>query len=499
MNQPNIILIVSDQHRGDWIGCAGAPFVHTPNMDRLAQGGIRFGTAYCNAPLCGPSRMSMMTGRYPHRTGVLDNSDTLGSEVPTMAHALGLAGYETVLCGRMHFEGPDQRHGFQKRLVGDIVPSYGGGPGTDFGWLRGTVQQGIKSLQLAGPGASSVVDYDLAVTEGCERYIRERTASGAEERPLFMTVGFFAPHSPYVCPPDLYEQAESALRGFDPIPRDREPLHPWMEDWYKRLKTDEISDGQIRTARAGYAGLIGHLDRCIGRVTEAARALSGDTVIVYVSDHGDMAGDRRMFWKQSFYEGAARVPMIWHWLSEPDADAAAGKVPLRGQVVSVPVSLVDLAPTFASLAGAPELPQTDGRDLSPLLFGQVPQEEMVEWEERPVFSELKMIATHSPFRMIRYRQYKLIYHHDRQYPVQLFDLQNDPQEQHDLGRDEAYAEVRERLLSKLLEGWDAAGLQARLIGKLPDKKYLQQWGREVGMGPMDIWHQPVVRKAREDL
>jgi choline-sulfatase len=382
----------------------------------------------------------------------------------------------------MHFVGPDQRHGFQQRLVGDIVPSYSGGPSTDFGWLRGTVQQGLKSLQLAGPGESAVVDYDLAVTEGCVQFIRER---GSSEQPLFMTVGFFAPHSPYVCPPDLYEQAEKALEGHDPIPRDREPLHPWMKDWYRRLKTDEASDEQICVARAGYAGLIGQLDRCIGRVLEAARKLPGETYIVYVSDHGDMAGDRRMFWKQSFYEGAAKVPMVWYSLTKPASPSESALA--RGVTVEAPVSLVDLAPTFAAIGGAPKLPETDGDDLSPLLYGEAQREGIIAWEERPVYSELKMIATSSPMRMIRQKQYKLIYHHDARFPVQMYDLEADPTEQNDLGQSPEYAAVRGHLLSMVLADWDAASLQVEVLGRISPKKYLAQWGKEVGMGPMDLW------------
>lgn len=118
--QPNILIFLSDQHRHDWMGCAGCDFVDTPNMDRLARSGVRFSNASCNAPLCGPSRMSLLTGRFSHRLGVYINEHTLDANTPTLAHVAARAGYETTLCGRMHFMGPDQRHGYQSRLVGDI-------------------------------------------------------------------------------------------------------------------------------------------------------------------------------------------------------------------------------------------------------------------------------------------------------------------------------------------------------------------------------------------
>ena len=123
-NKPDIVMIVSDQHKASVAGCYGDPTVQTPNIDRLASEGVLFENAYCNYPVCGPSRQSFLTGRYPHQIGCWDNGSTLASDIPTFAHALGLAGYETVLDGRAHWIGPDQRHGYEERLVGDISESY---------------------------------------------------------------------------------------------------------------------------------------------------------------------------------------------------------------------------------------------------------------------------------------------------------------------------------------------------------------------------------------
>ncbi|MCC2685428.1 MAG: arylsulfatase, partial [Paenibacillaceae bacterium] len=317
MDKPNIILLVSDQHRADWMGCSGSRYVHTPNLDRLATGGVRFAQTYCNSPFCVPSRMSMLAGRHPYRTQVWSNEHQLASEIPTFAHALGIAGYETVLCGRMHFKGPDQRHGYETRLVGDITPTYNGGPTTPYGPLKGSAAQGMKSLECAGPGDSPVLRYDEAVTAACETFLAERSRSQAEasqtpqaatnqQRPLFLTVGWYGPHPTFICPPDLYEQAESALGGEEGIPKDDEPLHPWVKDWFRRLNIDSATKEQIAIVRASYAGLINRLDQLIGRVLEAAKSLAGETYIVYLSDHGEMAGDHGMFWKQSFYEGSSR-------------------------------------------------------------------------------------------------------------------------------------------------------------------------------------------------
>jgi choline-sulfatase len=473
--QPNIVLIVSDQHRADWLGCAGHPAVRTPHLDGLARDGVRFTQVSCNAPLCVPSRMSMLAGRQPCRTGVYGNDASLPSDMPTFAHALGLAGYETVLCGRMHFVGIDQRHGYQQRLVGDITPSYPGGPRTAYGHWEGTQAQGPIAIERVGPGDSPVLRYDEAVTRGGEAFLAAR-ASQPAQRPLFLTVGFYGPHPPFVCPPEYFDAALAALRDAPPLPRDLAPRHPWLDDWFVRLRVADFTDEQILIARANYAGMVNRLDELVGRVVAAARSLPGDTQVVYLSDHGEMAGDRGMFWKQSYFEGALRVPLLW--------TALAGGGIAHGRQVDVPVSLVDLAPTLARQAGAPPLPATDGADLSPLLRDELPGGALAPWVERPVFAE--GVTAGEPVRVVRQGRYKLIYYHG--YPApQLFDLAADPDEQHDLGQAAASAPRRERLLQLALADWQPATIKERQAARQADTRYLAQWGRVVGMGPLDLW------------
>ncbi len=419
MAQPHIVLIVSDQHRADWLGCAGNRIVRTPNLDALAAGGVRFTDAYCNAPLCVPSRMSMLAGRQPHRTGVLSNGDSLPSGIPTCAHALALAGYETVLCGRMHFVGADQRHGYARRLVGDLTACYPGGPRIDYAEWEGGQRQGLECLTVLGPGDSAVLRYDEAVVDACEQFVAAR-AGVATDQPLFLTVGLFGPHSPFVCPPDLFERAAAAIADEPPSP-EPEPRHPWVAEWFRRLEADRATPGQIARARANYVGLIDRLDQLVGRVVAAARTLPGPTIVIYLSDHGEMAGDCGMFWKQSFFEGAVKVPLIWCSLgSEVPAETIAA-----GQVVDLPVSLVDLAPTLADLGGAPPLQNVDGRALTPLLLGDLAPAERTAWEERAIFAEA--VVAGAPLRMVRRGRYKLNYYHGHADP-QLFDLVDDPGE-----------------------------------------------------------------------
>jgi choline-sulfatase len=479
MSKPNVVFIISDQHRGDWMGCAGSRIVDTPNLDRMAHEGVQFTRAYCNSPLCVPSRMSMMTGRYPHNTQVFSNNDHLSSDTPTIAHAMGLAGYETVLCGRMHFVGPDQRHGFQKRLVGDITASYLGGPATPYGDLSGTSGQGLRSIHKAGPGTSPVIQFDEKVVAGCEQILADRSAAN-DGRPLFLTVGFYGPHHPYVCPQEYYERALAAMEreGDVPLAGGEQPRHPWLADWFERLEADAITPGQLRTARACYAGLISLTDTYVGRILKAAEALPGETIVVYASDHGDMAGDRGMFWKRSFFEGAVRIPMIWHQLG------GKGNAVARRLTIGSPVSLVDLAPTFAGLADAPELPALDGCDLRDLLSGAVRADEQ-SWNQRAVFSELAN-PQDSAIRAVICGSMKLISYYGHE-DVMLFDLAKDPGEQRDLSMDPAYAAVKKELLSRVSEGWNPETILQQVRTKGKDQKYLSEWGKRVGMGPLDLW------------
>jgi choline-sulfatase len=479
VSKPNIVLIVSDQHRGDWLGASGNRLVTTPNLDRLAAEGVNFTQAYCASPLCVPSRMSLMSGREPHRTDVYGNEDYLASDVPTFAHAAAIAGYDTVLCGRMHFVGPDQRHGFQERLVGDITPSYPGGPKTDYAHLRGTTDPDRISIELAGPGKSPVLDYDAAVVLACEEYVQKRVECEAAT-PLLMTVGLYGPHAPYTSPSEEFEAALAAVRAHDQvIPADAEP-HPAIQQQREAQRLDTVTPEQLTMVRANYVGLINHLDRNVGRILNAIANLPGDTIILYTSDHGEMAGDHGLFWKRSFYEQSVRVPMIWRAFG-PGAD----KFTVASQRVDTPVSLLDVAPTVAAFAGAPALPNGDGRSLRSLM--RQPQAAGQAEEERPVFSEL-VTGARGAVRMVRSGRFKLVYHHAASHH-QLFDLADDAAETNDLFGDPRFDKDVERLMRLARDGWDADEILAERSLCEADKTFMRDWGARVGIGPLDLWKQ----------
>ena len=171
MDRPNFLIIMSDKHHAGTMGCAGDNTIRTPNLDRLSANGVRFNQCYTASPLCVPARMAFLTGQYPSDTRAWCNENILGSDIPTFAHPLGVGGYETVLCGRMHFCGPDQRHGFEKRLVGDITGVHHRQLRPDADHLMKdmweAMGQSLHAASFSGPGRSYVLDYDDQVTDAC--------------------------------------------------------------------------------------------------------------------------------------------------------------------------------------------------------------------------------------------------------------------------------------------------------------------------------------------
>ena len=220
---PNILLIMSDQHNPHVMGCAGDPFVMTPSLDRLAESGIRFSSLYCPSPLCVPSRMGFMTGQYPGDAGVYGNGSILSSQMPTFAHGMQRVGYETALCGRMHFsKGSDQFHGFGKRLYGDCFdfitqPLRGGG-------FHKTTGQTRYAAEVAGYGRSGYTYYDEEATKRACDFLNRRSAG---DHPFMLVVGYIQPHNPLVAERELFEGYMREL----PVPAEPpadylEGLHP---------------------------------------------------------------------------------------------------------------------------------------------------------------------------------------------------------------------------------------------------------------------------------
>jgi len=483
-SKPNILFILSDQHRFDWVGASGCSFVDTPHLDALAGRGLRFEKTYCSAPLCGPSRMSLLTGRHPYRNGVYINEHCLSSDTPTFVHSLGLAGYHTVLCGRMHFMGPDQRHGYQERLVGDICRCSPGGLAIDLGEFSGTTGNVKKAVKHARPGDSPVLAFDRDVTAGWEEYCENY---GNEGKPLFATVGFYGPHHTFSAPPAYYEKAKSAMKKHDTINNfNGQPAHPWLAERIKRTGEKDITLEAATEARINYAAMISYLDSLIGRVLKAAEKLPGETLVIYTSDHGEMAGDHHMFGKGNHFDASQCVPLI----CAPLHETVSGFHANAGTVVSYPVSLLDISPTVTEFAGEKPLRVQDGKSLVPFFKGASVEEE--EWKNRSIFAEHEILRR-EPSRMIVKGSWKLIYYYGYE-DVELYNLDIDPQEKENRGFDPSLKSLKAALMDELLADWDGEAIYKDQLGKMDDLEFMTRWGREVGMDKLDAWGDKMVAR-----
>ena len=474
--KPNILVLMSDQHHPHIMGCEGDPVVRTPHLDRLAARGTLFESCYCPAPLCVPSRMSFMTSRFPSDNEVWSNHCMLSSDIPTFAHALGAAGYETALNGRMHFVGPDQRHGFESHPVGTMGATYIGGRNRSMPReLLNATGQNRYAVKVAGPGRTGYQFFDETVAEGCVEFLKAHSHTPTQgKRPFCLVAGFVLPHCPFVCPrDDFYYYLDRVTLPV--VPEGYfESLHPAVQLWRKNRGVEDLTEDEIRRARAGYYGLVTHFDRQIGKVLEALEenGLAEDTVIIYTGDHGEMAGEHGMWWKSNFYEGAASVPLILSW---PE------RFPSGERQRSI-VNLVDLGPTMIEIAEADPLPDIAGRSLVPLLRG-----EDVEWPDE-TFSEHYPSNGVPPARMIRRGPWKLV--HYEGYRPQLFNLDEDPEEFHDLGEDPQYEDVRTELTQRVLADWSASYIVEKLAQRTRAHSVLAEWFRAVQPPSPEQWIAP---------
>lgn len=491
--RPNILHLLSDQHSPYVAGCYGDAVVQTPHLDRLAGQGVVFDAAYCPAPICVPSRMSMLTGRHPYQNECWNNSHMLDSGIPTFAHALGAAGYHTALVGRMHSLGPDQLRGYSERLVGDHSPNFEGGPSAPRGPLEGTAGPARVSLTRSGRGQGGYQVHDEYVTAAAVDWLNRRGVErrsrppGAPAPPFLLSVGFMLPHQPFVARGEEYAR----YRGRVPPPRNPRPSspdHPYLEWWRRHTGIEDVDEDEVVRCRTAYWALVDRLDAMIGQVirTLEENGFATNTLIVYTSDHGEQAGEHGLWWKQTFHEASARVPLIISWPGVLPATSAAGERCARV------VSALDVTATLLDAAGGPALPQLAGRSLLGLLGATdlpapapgIPRPDPAAWED-VAFSEF-CVEEGWYQRMIRSGHWKLCHYHGHR--PQLFDLSRDPDELHDVAADPRCAPVREALSARVLDGWDAEGITRRIAAKREDAKVLRAWARATRPADQYRWN-----------
>ena len=480
MSKPNILIFMVDQLNGTLFPDGPAEWLHAPNLKKLAARSTRFKNAYTASPLCAPGRAAFMSGQLPSDTGVYDNAAEFISSIPTYAHHLRRAGYQTCLSGKMHFVGPDQMHGFEERLTTDIYPA-------DFGWTPDYRKPGERidwwyhnMGSVTGSGVAEIsnqMEYDDEVAYHATRKVYDYARS-KDERPWCMTVSFTHPHDPYVARKkywDLYEDCEHLLPTVPAMDYEDHDTHSKRifdaNDW----RSFDISEDDIKRSRRAYFANISYLDDKIGEVMEAVEATRQETIIMFVSDHGDMLGERGLWFKMSFFEGSARVPMM---ICAPDMEPG---------LITTPVSNIDVCPTLCDLAGV------DMSEVEPWTTGQSvkPMGQGVERTE-PVAIEYAAEASYSPMVSLRYGKWK--YNRCKLDEDQLFDLDKDPHELTNLAEVAKHQGTLTQLRSKSEARWDLDKFDADVRASQARRWVVYEALREGGYYPWD--YQPL-QKASE--
>ncbi|KAK7538963.1 alkaline-phosphatase-like protein [Phyllosticta citricarpa] len=472
--RPNILYIMADQMSAPLLKMhdPNSP-IKTPHLDKLAESGVVFDRAYCNAPLCAPSRFVMVTGQLPHKIRAYDNASHLNADVPTYAHYLRKEGYETTLAGKMHFIGPDQLHGFENRLTSDIYPG-------DFGWSvnwdkpeeRQEWYHNMSSVLQAGPCVrSNQLDFDEEVMYKSTQYLYDHVRKGEAQRPFCLTVSLTHPHDPYAITEDYWDRYEDV-----DIPLPKVRLDQSHQDSHSKrlmectdLWNNPVPDEAIRRARRAYYGACSYVDDQVGKLLKVLKdcKLDRNTIVVFSGDHGDMLGERNLWYKMSWHEHSARVPLI---INYPPRFS-----PRR---VSESVSTMDLLPTLVDLAGGRMDTglAIDGESLYPALYGHRVKDE--------VLGEYMGEGTVSPVMMIRRGRWKYVA--CLADPPQLFDLDSDPDELRNVAEssEPAVAKVAAAFAEEVKQRWDlqkihddvlASQRQRRLCWNALKKGRFESW------------------------
>ena len=480
MTRPNILIIMVDQLNGTLFPDGPADWLHAPNLKKLAARSARFANCYTASPLCAPGRGGFMSGQLPSVTGIYDNAAEFPSDIPTYAHHLRRAGYQTCLSGKMHFVGPDQMHGFEERCTTDIYPA-------DFGWTPDYRKPGERidwwyhnMGSVTGAGVAETtnqMEYDDEVGFHAVRKIREY-GRGLDPRPWCLTASFTHPHDPYVARKKYWDLYEDCAHLEPEVPAmdyaDHDPHSQRIFD-ANNWRDFNITNEDIRRSRRAYFANISYLDDKIGEMLDALEATRQEAVILFVSDHGDMLGERGLWFKMSFLEGSARVPMM---IAAPQMEAG---------LLETSVSNIDVCPTLCDLAGV------DMSEIMPWTTGQslVPMGQGVERTE-PVAMEYAAEASYAPLVSLRYGKWK--YNRCALDPDQLFNLDADPHELTNLAEVPAHRGTLDQLRAKSEARWDLDAYDADVRKSQARRWVVYEALRSGGYYPWD--YQPL-RDASE--
>ena len=446
--KPNLLFIMADQHRFDYLGAAGASFVRTPNLDRLAKRGVRFTQCATNCPVCAPARIGLAAGMQPSRMGALDNSSFLPRSATTYYQRLRDAGYRVGCVGKLDLAKPDHyngRHGDRPCVFGwgfthpeecegkmhagsSPTPI---GPYTHYLQERGLLQAFCEDYRARSAAGWVNASHDSVLpTDAFEdAYIGNRAAKWIEcipdDFPWHFFVSFVGPHDPFDPPADYGDRYRNAQMP-EAVQDDMSGKPGWVKGRVRSLEPQEVA-----VTRRQYCAAIELIDDQIGTMLDALerRGMADNTIIVYSSDHGEMLGDHGLYTKSLAYEASLRVPLI-----------AAGPGIRSGATSDASVELIDVNSTLCELAGLPPQEDIDARSFGPVLRGQTGEH------------RTETVSAIRQFRSIRTASHKLIQNHND--VVELYDLRNDPEERHNIAGDdpETVRTLSRRLAGRFMEG-----------------------------------------------
>lgn len=469
-NQPNVLILMADQMTSASIDMIASGVIVAPNLASLIKRSASFSDAYCTYPLCSPSRASLMSGRLPSNIGAYDNGAEFPASVPTIAHYLRNEGYDTTLIGKMHFLGPDQLHGFENRLTPELYPC-------DFSWTPRWDRDAARYPYETGAGNSDVgtvldsgaavwtmqMEHDEEVSLLASHHIRNAARAG-QPRPWMATVSFTSPHDPFVISQeylDLYDEAAIPMPAVPAVSYEDLDEHSKLVFEINGMAKYAFGEEEIRRARHAYFAMISYVDAKIGAVLRALEETgqAEDTVVVFTSDHGEMLGERGMWFKKTFFEPSVKVPLLFAYPGRIEPRRSTG-----------PVSLVDVLPTVLDLIKGMEAqprPGLDGASLAPgLLEGAQAEISTV------VFVEGHDNATVAPRFMVRDKEYKFVY--SEAYAPMLFNLQRDPAELDNLAGHPEYQDVEDGLRLLIFGKFDVENLRQRIVASQNDRRLVTQ-------------------------
>ncbi|HEY6739384.1 MAG TPA: sulfatase-like hydrolase/transferase [Actinopolymorphaceae bacterium] len=425
---PNVLFLMTDEHRYDVAGFAGDSIVRTPTLDRIASEGVVFDNAYTPSPICVPGRQSLAAGQLPRTTGCLRFGQDLRPGHPTFARTFSRHGYATVCAGKLHHQGPDQMQGWTHRIGADTVlgAEFVTDPAPGFAEhafpVRRLKWSDAKEVKRAGIGRSPWTAKDELALAGALDFIEEYFCDpyydrSTPDRPLLLKVSLNQPHYPYLAERELFTYY---LNRVEPFLDQPVSPHPFLSTRQVRPGVD-ASEVEIRRATAAYYAMIENADAMFGRVLAALEHCGQDLddwIIVYTSDHGEMLGQHGIWEKQKFFEASARVPLVIRWPRR----FGPGRV-------DVNVNLCDLYSTLCDLAGLEPPDGLDSRSLVGLLKGD--ESAAADWDDESVshFGETNL--------MIKQGSLKYQYYGEAM-PEVLFDLAADPSETQDFIDDPTY-------------------------------------------------------------